>query len=80
MSDTPRCLECGTELPSDAPRGLCPRCLLRQGLDDVGATVPPSTEARGGGSEPTRGVEGAIARWTPENRPVVDTSKPATLG
>ncbi len=32
-SSTPsRCVSCGAECPSDAPHGLCPACLLRQGL------------------------------------------------
>jgi tRNA A-37 threonylcarbamoyl transferase component Bud32 len=27
------CPECGIELPPDSPRGLCPQCLLKRGLD-----------------------------------------------
>ncbi len=34
MSETGKCVGCGAELPSDAPKGLCPECLLRQGLED----------------------------------------------
>jgi len=26
------CEECGTELPANAPQGLCPRCLANMGL------------------------------------------------
>jgi eukaryotic-like serine/threonine-protein kinase len=26
------CPQCGAELPVDAPEGLCPRCLLQQGI------------------------------------------------
>ncbi|HMC65785.1 MAG TPA: serine/threonine-protein kinase, partial [Gemmataceae bacterium] len=33
------CPECGTNLPSDAPEGLCPRCLLRPGMADTGAAA-----------------------------------------
>ena len=43
------CPNCGAERPANSPRGLCPRCLLRQGIDsealslsragEVGATV-----------------------------------------
>ncbi len=34
MASSPpsRCVSCGSECPSDAPHGLCPACLLRQGL------------------------------------------------
>ena len=32
MSALIHCPVCGGELPSDAPQGLCPRCLLQQGL------------------------------------------------
>ncbi|MGO9467588.1 MAG: protein kinase domain-containing protein [Isosphaeraceae bacterium] len=32
MSATPCCPECGAPLPSAAPRGLCPNCLLNAGL------------------------------------------------
>src|SRR5271165_5346667 len=28
MTDIPPCPRCGRELPDDAPRGLCPACLL----------------------------------------------------
>ncbi|MBI4324109.1 MAG: protein kinase [Chloroflexi bacterium] len=34
MSETGKCIGCGADLPSDAPKGLCPECLLRQGLED----------------------------------------------
>src|SRR5258708_35535387 len=30
------CPTCGVELPGDAPEGLCPRCLLKQGLSSPG--------------------------------------------
>ena len=56
MAEQPTCPRCGAELPARAPKGLCPRCLLRAGLGgealslshagEVGATVdlsgPPS--------------------------------------
>jgi hypothetical protein len=28
-----KCPECGTDLPASAPRGLCPACLLKRGLE-----------------------------------------------
>ena len=42
------CPTCGTVRPANAPRGLCPRCLLRRGLESnpesvVQADGPPAT-------------------------------------
>ena len=46
MADADRCPNCGSELPHDAPKGLCPRCLLRQGLDsDAFSLAPGGTPA-----------------------------------
>ena len=42
MAERERCQSCGNELPANAPHGLCPACLLRQGLDS-GTTDPPLT-------------------------------------
>src|SRR4051812_26345900 len=56
MAEQPTCPRCGADLPARSTRGLCPRCLLRAGLEadalslscagEVGATVdlsgPPS--------------------------------------
>ena len=33
MAKTPRCPHCGAELAADAPLGLCPNCLLEQGME-----------------------------------------------
>src|SRR5438067_8004981 len=56
MSDTrlnpaPKCPECGAPLPANAPAGLCPACLLKQGAADDTITeggakpfTPPSVE------------------------------------
>jgi tRNA A-37 threonylcarbamoyl transferase component Bud32 len=32
MADERHCSECGGKLPSDAPQGLCPQCLMKAGL------------------------------------------------
>jgi WD40 repeat protein/tRNA A-37 threonylcarbamoyl transferase component Bud32 len=32
MAEGPKCLNCGTELPANAPSGHCPGCLLRLGV------------------------------------------------
>jgi tetratricopeptide (TPR) repeat protein len=43
MADSRSCPGCGQPLADNAPRGLCPLCLLRQGLlvSDADATAPP---------------------------------------
>ena len=48
MSRGQRCPSCGEELPDGSPRGLCPRCLLRVGLEEDSASVP-----RNGGTAAT---------------------------
>ncbi|MFP6596975.1 MAG: serine/threonine-protein kinase, partial [Candidatus Hydrogenedentota bacterium] len=37
MSDYGKCPECGNELKADAPQGMCPECLMRAGLETIGA-------------------------------------------
>src|SRR5437879_5968242 len=34
MTAERRCRQCGAPVPPDAPRGSCPACLLRAGLDE----------------------------------------------
>src|SRR5215207_10732909 len=47
-----RCAECGTDVPADAPLGLCPACLLKRAMQ---ATTAGSASAGwGGGFEPPR--------------------------
>jgi serine/threonine protein kinase len=43
MSDENRCPQCGAALPANAPAGLCPACLLKQGAaaDTVTDGSPP---------------------------------------
>lgn len=36
------CEDCGSELPAQAPEGLCPQCLLRAGLPDLDASDTPA--------------------------------------
>ena len=45
------CSRCKTELPSQAPEGLCPRCLLKAGAAELGL-------AFSGGREPGPGFGG----------------------
>lgn len=51
MSGAYQCPECGAELPASAPRGLCPACLLKRGLE--------------ANTEGYTAQGGPPARWTP---------------
>lgn len=42
MSEARACPRCGADLPSDAPEGLCPKCLLGGGLQSSGVTSAPA--------------------------------------
>ena len=33
MIETKTCPKCGAELPMNAPQGICPKCLMRAGLE-----------------------------------------------
>src|SRR5688572_14627531 len=50
-AETRFCPDCGNALPSDAPEGLCPRCLLHSGL---GSNFPSPLES----DEHTRAYRG----------------------
>jgi len=51
MNAKPSCPECGVELPSDAPQGLCPKCLGQAAVESEQAaqrtTSPAETMAIG---------------------------------
>src|SRR5262245_48269116 len=49
------CPMCRARLPGDAPQGLCPACLLRQGLDTE-APAPP----HGQPTAPGATLEGSV--------------------
>ena len=51
VPETPTCPNCHKALPPRAPRGLCPRCLLRAGMGDVSSGTnlgSPQNQAEGG--------------------------------
>jgi eukaryotic-like serine/threonine-protein kinase len=48
MSDPGTCPSCGAELPPDAPKGLCPRCLYRMGVDEPVLARAESSPWEGG--------------------------------
>src|SRR3954465_10696376 len=54
MPENPRCPDCAAELPEGAPEGLCPRCLLRVGLQ---AASGPATAAYHQGFTPPSPAE-----------------------
>jgi serine/threonine-protein kinase len=58
MAEDERCPSCGSELPVNAPQGLCPACLLRQGLDTQAPDVSTQGEptASGATREPSRAL------------------------
>src|SRR5262245_9796847 len=47
MAERERCPNCGSGLPVDAPRGLCPACLLRQALDTDESATGATLEGAG---------------------------------
>ena len=57
MPDARTCPTCGTALPARAPDGLCPRCLIRMGLEGTGP-------GNGQGEEPGAGHGGYYAGAT----------------
>src|SRR5262245_25201484 len=76
MADADRCPNCGAERPTDAPEGLCPRCLTRNapGEDtlvpaDDGTDVGLGTTAAGPPHEPTAKFPEATAAHTPGPAP-----------
>ncbi len=58
MADSDCCHACGRALPADAPQGLCPRCLLQQGMagcnlisrqaGDIASLAAPMSSVRRG--------------------------------
>lgn len=58
MSDPTKCPRCGGELPANFPPGVCPACLLKQGLS-------PDTYISGAGSASNASSSGRRNRWTP---------------
>src|SRR5205823_5042699 len=52
MSAQPICPDCGSELPGDAPGGLCPRCLLGAVLAGQATSPTPDETTLPLGQEP----------------------------
>jgi serine/threonine protein kinase len=45
MAENKRCLQCGHELPANTPHGLCPECLLQQGMESDAAISSDRAES-----------------------------------
>jgi tRNA A-37 threonylcarbamoyl transferase component Bud32 len=58
MTEAKACAQCGAELPVDAPEGLCPRCLLQQG---IGEGSSPSSRANDPTLAPRMTNSGGVA-------------------
>ena len=65
MAERERCPGCGNELPSNAPLGLCPACLLKQGMESAGSGLPSSTS-------PIPSDPDATKTFRPDAEPEVD--------
>jgi serine/threonine protein kinase len=63
MAEEKHCPECGGELPSDAPQGLCPQCLMKLGLPTGAEPGPAAPEP--GKSGPSDGQEAVPTSTTP---------------
>ena len=58
MSDSTKCPRCGSDLSANFPPGICPTCLLQQGLS-------PNTYLSGTSSLSGTGSSGRRRSWTP---------------
>ncbi len=58
MSDSKKCPRCGSDLPANFPPGVCPTCLLQQGLS-------PNTYLSGTSSVSAGASSGRRRGWTP---------------
>src|SRR4051812_6818403 len=54
MNQNENCPNCGTEMPSDAPAGSCPKCLLRQALANSAPDAPTIIASQDGAGGPLR--------------------------
>jgi serine/threonine-protein kinase len=84
MAERPPCPRCGSELPARAPQGLCPRCLLREGLDGealslAGGGVPAATVSLAAGPDGASVLETLAASVGPVPRVLLRDTDPAEV-
>ena len=60
-----RCARCGSELPTHVPEGLCPKCLLRLGLEEDSELESAGGTLLTDGDEPSSPVFEAPGRYRP---------------
>jgi serine/threonine protein kinase len=79
MAELRACPQCGAELPADAPKGLCPQCLTKLGLEHVpdAETSEPSEEPQGAVLHESSHEKAATAPYSPHGWFVAP--KPAEL-
>src|SRR5438105_15361158 len=66
MSDAlSNCPACGAVLPKNAPRGLCPKCLIRANVSSWDKSQSPGTDAL---MEPAQGIFRAALEQPSEER------------
>src|SRR5436190_2065723 len=64
MNTKPVCEKCGTILPGDSPRGLCPPCMMKAALDDTLKAPHPHSKTPPLDLHPPAGLEaGARIRY-----------------
>src|SRR4051794_10295918 len=86
MTETQTCPRCGRTLPDDAPRGLCPACLLGAALrgpgDAVDEAPEPGPDASRGepGPATTAGPPGMLAATAATEAPDRDDVSPLAPG
>jgi len=75
MEESKQCSQCGQALPPDAPRGLCPACLLKVGQasslsdrQDAGPTAGLDEQTAGVGPDAAR-ASGADSEASEETLP-----------
>src|SRR5262249_53003731 len=75
MTDANQCPECGATLPPDAPRGLCPNCLMRAALgtdSEPGAESSPHVGAGGATVDRAGAAPAGPTTDQPPPRPIAE--------
>ncbi|MGB0581724.1 MAG: protein kinase domain-containing protein, partial [Limisphaerales bacterium] len=61
MNETKKCPKCEAELPADAPEGLCPACLMENGVESEAETMASGSSPDAGPAK----ITPSIARLFP---------------
>src|SRR5262245_36134911 len=60
MTDTRHCPQCGTELPADAPEGVCPQCVFQLALGSAPAAVESGAAADPASATPNAAQQATV--------------------